>query len=1138
MRKLAGSLDLTATDLVGFLNCRHLSYVDLAVAEGKLTEPDLWDPLLKLLWQRGSIHEQEYCDHLIQVGLDVFAIDRADPMADADAQTLTAMQAGRSVIVQGSFSYGGWVGRPDILRRVEVPSALGSWSYEPIDTKLARETKAGTILQLCLYSDLLRVAQGVAPEFMYVVAPWTNFQPQQYRFTDYAAFFRKAKSALRHALSKETDPAIYPEPNSHCDVCRWRIACDQRRRTDDHLSLVANITTIQINELKQRGVNTVKALAGLSLPLEWKPDRGSIESYTKAHHQARLQVEGREADIGKFELLSIEIGFGLTRLPQPSEADVFFDLEGDPFVGEHGLEYLFGYYYRDAGQWVYSGDWAFTRSDERRAFERFVDFIMARRREYPDLHIFHYAPYEPAALKRLMGRYATREEEIDQMLRARLFVDLYSVIRHSIRASVESYSIKRLEPFYGFMRQAALTDANVALANLQANLELNDAPSIPETVQNTVLTYNTDDCRSTAHLHEWLEALRRQCVDAGTEVPRPELGDGVASENVSDWIATINALANRLTAGVPDDPGARNEEQQARWILANILDWHRRELKAAWWEYFRLSDLSVDELRDERAGVSGLELVEVVGGKPATPIHRYNFPAQETEIRGGEDIKSLGGVSFGAVEAISIADRTIDIKKRKDTASVHPEAVFAHKVVRCPEQQNALVRIGEYVADHGLYGDGPYLAARDLLLRAPPRLGEAAVRQPGETTLQAAIRLCGHLDGGILPVQGPPGAGKTFTGARMICELVRRGKTVGITANSHKVIRNLIDATIKAADELSVDLHCCHKADEAEAPEHRLSFARSNADLLGNLGSSIQVGGGTAWLWSRQDAADTVDVLFVDEAAQMSLANVLAVSQATRAVVLIGDPQQLDQPMQGTHPDGTGVSALAHILGDEQTVRSECGLFLAETWRLHPSICDFTSELFYAGKLKPRAGLERQVINSTSRISGSGLRYMPVPHTGNQNCSPEEAAAIVDMVKALLASDPTWVDADGEERPLRLADIMVITPYNAQVFEIQERLPGLRVGTVDKFQGQEAPIAIYSTATSSHADAPRGMEFLYSLNRLNVATSRGRCLSILVGSPELFEAECRTPRQIQLVNAFCRFLEMAEPIVVPSYVSD
>ncbi len=1133
MRKYPQSLELTATDLVGFLNCRYLSYLDLAVVEGARSEPDAWDPMLKLLWERGSAHEAEYVAHLMQAGLDVARIDPADP-AGGEAQTLAAMKAGASIIVQGSFSYGGWIGRPDILRRVEVPSILGPWSYEPIDTKLARETKAGTILQLCLYSDLLRIAQGVSPEFMYVVPPWADFQPQQYRFADYAAYFRKAQRGLRLALSTGSDPTAYPEPTTHCDVCRWRVACDQRRGEDDHLSRVAWITKIQINELRQRGVSTVKGLASLSLPLEWKPERGSVKSYTRVHEQARLQVAARESGVRKLEVLPIEVGFGLARLPEPSVGDIFLDFEGDPFIGEHGLEYLFGYQFRDeSGQWTYTGDWAFSRENERSAFERFVDFIMARWQKYPGLHIYHYAPYEPAALKRLMGRYATREEEIDQMLRARLFVDLFGVVRHSVRASVESYSIKRLEPLYGFARQAALTDANVALANLQANLELNDAPSISESIKSVVRAYNEDDCRSTLHLRDWLEELRCQVVNAGTEVPRPDLGDGTASENVTDWIIKVRELVGRLTAGVPDDFEERNEEQQARWILANILDWHRRELKSAWWEYFRLSDLSADELRDERAGLSGLELVGLVGGKPRTPIHRYRFPAQETELRGGEELKSLGGASFGTLEAIAFADWTIDIRKRKDTADVHPEAVFAHKVVRCPEQQNALVRIGEYVADHGLDGDGPYLAARDLLLRAPPRLGGAAIRAPTETTLQAAIRLCGNLDGGILPIQGPPGAGKTYTGARMICELVRLGKTVGITANSHKVIRNLIDATIKAADELGLDLHCCHKADEWEAPQHRLSFARSNADLLDNLGSGIQVGGGTAWLWSRQDAADAVDVLFVDEAAQMSLANVLAVSQAAKTVVLIGDPQQLDQPMQGSHPEGTDVSALAHILAGEQTIPPNRGLFLGETWRLHPSICEFTSELFYAGKLRPKTGLERQVIKSSGPISGSGLRYLPVVHTGNQNCSPEEALAISDLVMAMLDRGATWIDADGKEQPVTLDDIVIIAPYNAQVFEIQQHLPGARVGTVDKFQGQEAPIAIYSTATSSHADAPRGMEFLYSLNRFNVATSRARCISILISSPQLFEAECRTPRQIQLANAFCRFLEMAEQVPRP-----
>jgi superfamily I DNA and/or RNA helicase len=270
-----------------------------------------------------------------------------------------------------------------------------------------------------------------------------------------------------------------------------------------------------------------------------------------------------------------------------------------------------------------------------------------------------------------------------------------------------------------------------------------------------------------------------------------------------------------------------------------------------------------------------------------------------------------------------------------------------------------------------------------------------------------------------------------------------------------------------------------------------------------------------------------VDVLFVDEAAQMSLANVLAVSQGAKSVVLLGDPQQLEQPMQGSHPDGTNVSALDHLLGGHATIPADRGLFLDETWRLHPDICAFTSELFYENRLRSRPGLERQQIKSNGRVKGTGLRFFPVQHVGNQSSSPEEADAIRDLVADILDSDASWIDRERVERKIRHDDILIIAPYNSQVFELQERLPGARIGTVDKFQGQEAPIVIYSMTTSSRADAPRGMEFLYSPNRLNVATSRARCVCILVGSPAVFEAECRTPRQMQLANAFCRYLEMA-----------
>ncbi|MFZ1812830.1 MAG: DEAD/DEAH box helicase, partial [Rhizobiaceae bacterium] len=289
----------------------------------------------------------------------------------------------------------------------------------------------------------------------------------------------------------------------------------------------------------------------------------------------------------------------------------------------------------------------------------------------------------------------------------------------------------------------------------------------------------------------------------------------------------------------------------------------------------------------------------------------------------------------------------------------------------------------------------------------------------------------------------------------------------------------------------------------------------------------VSLGGATAWFWARPDAKCSIDVLFIDEAAQMSLANVLAVSQAANSLVLLGDPRQLEQPIQGSHPDGVAVSALDHLLGAHATVPPERGLFLPETWRLHPSICAFNSELFYEGRLHSLPGLEKQGIKSKGRITGAGLRYSPVEHAGNQSSSPEEVERVCALVDEIMQSDTSWIDRDRVEAPLTLKDILIIAPYNAQVFALQERLPTACIGTVDKFQGQEAPIVIYSMTTSSHADAPRGMEFLYSANRLNVATSRAKCMCIVVASPTLFEAECRTPRQMQLANAFCRYLEMA-----------
>jgi uncharacterized protein len=445
------------------------------------------------------------------------------------------------------------------------------------------------------------------------------------------------------------------------------------------------------------------------------------------------------------------------------------------------------------------------------------------------------------------------------------------------------------------------------------------------------------------------------------------------------------------------------------------------------------------------------------------------------------------------------------------------------------------MRLGQRAADDGLLALGPS-AAVDLLMRNPPRLRSGAFeRAPDEAEVDFAVRVVHNLDHSVLAIQGPPGAGKTYTGSHMIAALVRNGKRVGVAANSHKVIRKLLAEACKVAREAGNVIRAAHKDGESldDAAEGDVESVASNEAALEVLeNGTIDVLGGTAWLWSREEFMDSIDVLFVDEAGQMALANVLAVSPAAKSIALLGDPQQLDQPTQGSHPDGIAVSALQHILGTHKTIPANRGIFLPLTWRMSPSLCALTSELYYEGRLKSGPGLENQRLVNAGEVTGSGLWYADVEHDGNRNQSPEEVEVIVDLVRSLTSPGVMWTNDKGDATQMGLENILVVSPYNSQVNRISERLgPEANVGTVDKFQGQQAPVVIYSMASSRPEDAPRGMEFLYSPNRLNVATSRARCAVILVASPHLFQPECRSVRQIKLANGLCRFRELATPIM-------
>jgi uncharacterized protein len=375
----------------------------------------------------------------------------------------------------------------------------------------------------------------------------------------------------------------------------------------------------------------------------------------------------------------------------------------------------------------------------------------------------------------------------------------------------------------------------------------------------------------------------------------------------------------------------------------------------------------------------------------------------------------------------------------------------------------------------------------------------------------------------------------------MIRALLRAGLRVGVTGPSHKVIANLLDAICEAdADDPHTPVAGLQVGgDEARCADERFEHVvsardveRARARRAGEGAPPFQLIAGTAWLWSTDAMERSVDVLVIDEAGQYSLANALAVAPAAPRLVLLGDPQQLDQPQKGIHPPGTEVSVLEHLAGEDGILAADRGLFLGETWRMRPEITAYTSELFYESKLRARDDLGRQRLVAPDQRAFEGLHLIAVPHTGRSRDSEEEAERVVELFRELLTGGARFTDRHGASHALGPADLLVVAPYNAQVSRIRARLaeagwPDVRVGTVDKFQGQEAPVAIYSLASSSADDAPRGMAFLYALDRLNVATSRARCATFIVASPALLVAECRSPEQMRMVNALVRFEELA-----------
>jgi len=1096
-RSADGTLWLTASDVVDFLACQRLIQLELDRLEGDAERPPA-DPQAELVAREALAFEQAVLDGFAAEGRRIARVEAEDAEAAAQA-TLDAMASGTDVIYQGVLRDAPWVGRPDFLVRTAGRSRFGAWRYEAWDAKLARTARGAAAVQAACYSLLLESAQGARPERFHLALG--TGAVATYRVGDFAAYADQARRRLRGALDAlRSGPPPEPDPVAACGTCRWLPRCDADRRMGDHLALVADIRRDQIRRLRAAGIATVAQLAAAAPSRVPGIGAAALERLVA---QARLQVDARDHGAPRYELWPVERGRGLAALPAPSPGDVFFDLEGDPFAEDGSREYLWGWVEADSG--AYRCRWAHDPAAERAALEAFVDRVTERLERWPDLHVYHYAAYEASALRRLAGRHGTREAAVDRLLRGGVLVDLYRVVRQALRASTESYSIKALEAFYRpSQRTGPVKDAGASVVAYRAWRATGD-----DALLEAIRAYNADDCRSTAELRAWLERLR---AEAGLDpADRLALRPGEAPERMREREAAEAELATALQGfGAGDEAGS---------ALAGLVGYHRREGRAAWHAHYRRLEAAADELLEDPEAIAHLE----PDGEEAEGW-RFRFdPAQETKRRAGDKVwdpatRRLAGV----IRRLDPAAGVVVLEPARDAPP--PRHLIAQPPVDDTAVAAAVARVAASVVEAG-WEQTPYRAAAALLRRRPPE-ALAVMAGAEQDPVDAAIRCALALDGDCLAVQGPPGTGKTHLGGAVVAALLRAGRTVAVTAQSHQVIGQLLEAVWRAWGAGAPP--AVQKAPEAQAA--RLAGLETTDDpkrawRIFERGARLVAG--TAWLFARSEWDQQLDVMVIDEAGQFALADAVAAATAARNLVLLGDPQQLPQVVEGHHPPGAAVSALGHWLGAHATMPAGHGLFLPVTRRLHPTLAAFVSAIAYEGRLESLPACRRQRIVGPPPWGGAGLRWIPVAHAGRTTSSPEEAEAVAWAVEQLLRC--SWVGPDGVERPVTLEDVLVVAAFNAQVGRLEARLPrGARVGTVDRFQGQEAAVAIYSLAASDAEQVPRGLEFLLSLNRLNVAVSRARALAVLVCSLAMLGTASDDPEQLRLVNALCGFAHQSE----------
>lgn len=1132
------------------------------------------DAMLGLLAAKGNEYEAKFLAQLKEkYGADKVAIINSETprnrKAEAEA-TLAAMQAGYPVIFQAYLKREQFAGSADFLIKKPGQSNFGDYYYEVWDTKLAKSNRPYFIMQLCCYSWMLEGIQGTLPDEAMVVQG--DLRENRFRLASFFSYFERLKSTfLANQLAFKADWDEMPDPAFAKDFGRWGTFAKQWLEQQDSLSLVANIRKSQIKKLQDGGIKTLTALA--------QSDQVSIKvipkvTFDKLKAQAHIQLDSRGKDRPEFKVINTEDGKGLSLLPPASTLDVFFDIEGHPLI-DGGLEYLWGVSYKDTQaaqgkQYAFKDWWAHTAEQEKAAFEGFVDWAYARWQADSNMHIYHYASYEVTKMSKLSGRYETRVKEVAELLANNVMVDLYRIVQAGLLVGEPKYSIKNIEHLYRDKRTTDVATGGDSVVAYEAWREQGGVErwcSEPNGYQSwqqqpaqfdwnlwpelkAIRDYNIDDCESTLELVDW---LRKQQQNAGIvylpkqaetekqkELTERQLQNAERKQEILD---RQNALVQRFqeNEALQLNPSAK--------LAIELMGFHNRERKPKIFEYFRRLEKDDDELLADDTCLHHITIVSSEQS-PKGLLIKGEFDASQPLRTDKFARATIRGTEFTVKAAISFL--TDGDKKTGHVEFVVPEmenqalpmgaiTLFAEEgIIRTDKLEERLCEVVESIFDGKAIG-----VVSSILEKTAPNFSEGQTYLPitrarypeNKAYLSAMVDAISALDDTCLCIQGPPGAGKTSTAKDIIAELVKQGKRIGIMSNSHAAILNLLDEVYQVSKNQDLKVVKIGGVGDnqeqfrEEYPEdmypgyyYRTSMKFTKKEPY----DSFSVVGATVYAFATDIAFENpLDYLFVDEASQVALANLVAVADAAKNIVLMGDQMQLEQPTQGSHPENTGASALEYLLDGHSVIPKDKGIFLERTYRMHPDVCSPLSEVVYEGKLTAAEGNEKQrieIINPRRITKSQGILVVNVKHDGNQQSSEEEAQVVAELVKELKTG--FFHSKTGESSQITDQDILIVSPYNMQVNLLKDRIPlGCAIGTIDKFQGQQAPVVIISMAVSDVEESPRGLEFIFNINRLNVAVSRAKALAIIVVNEGLEKCDTTNIKQIENLNFFCRLLD-------------